>query len=80
MKKKIKSVIIIFSALIIISANQLHSIIAHGWDYFILIPADVDVKVMQTDFQVISCTGSNMHEPFQHTMKTNRVYIFYKLN
>lgn len=85
-KKMILEMIIIFSALILISANWLHNIMTHGWT--ISFKSQQISKVTLTDsvfkfsfkFQVISCTGSNMHDPLKHIIKTNRVYIFYKLN
>lgn len=48
-KKKIKSVIIIFSALIIISANQLHNIVTHGWTSSFKSQQILTTKVTQSD-------------------------------
>lgn len=83
-KKKNKSVNIIFSALLVISENELHDIITLSWTVSLKFQQVLMLKVTRSDprftFQVISCTGSNMHEPLKHIMKTKRVYIFYKQN
>lgn len=62
--------IIIFSALIMISANQLRTILTYGGTVSLRSQWELTLNVTQTlildsFFQSFSCTGSNMHDPFK---------------
>lgn len=84
-KKNIKSMIIIFSALIIISANQLRTILTHGgtvsfrsqWELTLNVTLRL---ILDSFFKSFHAQGPTCMTHLKHIIKTNRVYIFYKLN
>lgn len=77
--------IIIFSALIIISAKPVTHHPYTWWDCFIRSQWELTLNVtrrliLDSFFKSFHAQGPTCMTHLKHIIKTNRVYIFYKLN